>query len=258
MDYRLWTKRGFTPLEKNIKKRKSSLILKDRPSYFYLRKGLTGFTLIEVLISGAIISLIAMAVCSVFASGINVWRKGNQSRRDQRNIRLFSEKLTQELRNTFKFSNIPFEGTEDSITFAALIENNSNEENPHDEVGRISYFLNDQNVFCRREETYAESFQPEEAGICDQLIPGVSGINFSYCYLDNATGDYKWKEDWVKEEQDTIPQAIKIELVFKKKSGMQSYSSSGSDLTGTEIEQPEFNKTIFIPGGTGEQKKELK
>ena len=211
----------------------------------------------EVLISGAIISLVAIAVSSVFASGINVWQKGTQSRRGQRNIRLFSEKLTQELRSTFKFPNITLEGTEDSLAFAALIENNANEENPHDQVGRISYFLNDQNVFCRREQTYADSFQPEETGRCDELVSGVSRVNFSYCYLDNATGDYKWKEDWVEEEQDTIPRAIKIQLIFKKKSGMQGYSSSSPELTGVEIEQPEFNKTIFIPGGTGEQKKEL-
>ena len=189
------------------------------------------FTLIEILISAAIISLVAIAVYSVFASGIGVWRRGNESRSYERNIRRVSEKLTRELRNTFKFSNIAFEGTEDSIAFAGLVEN---------EVGRISYFLNDENVFCRQQQTYPEALQDEEMGESEELIPEVAQLSFSYCYLDNATGDYKWKESWVKEEQDTIPRAVKIELFF-----------------GDEAEPSTFVKTIFIPIGTGEQKIEL-
>jgi len=192
-----------------------------------------GFTLIEILISGSIIFLVAIAVYSVFASGVNIWQRANETRSYERRVRLVSEKLSRELRNTFKFSNIPFEGTEDFIAFAALVEN---------EVGRISYFLNEENIFCRRYQTYPESFQEEEIGEVDKLSPEVSQLNFSYCYLDNATGDYKWKDKWLKEEQDSIPQAVNIELVFKRKFGQES----------------KFTKTIFIPIGTGEQKIELK
>lgn len=207
----------------------------------------TGFTLIEILISTAIIFLVAIAVYSVFASGIGIWRRVNQSGSYERDIRLVSEKLSRELRNTFNFSNITFEGivfegTEDSIAFAALVKNSSYEESPQYEVGRISYFLNEENVFCRQQETYPQFFQGEKIGEWDELISEVSRLNFSYCYLDNATGEYKWKDRWLKEEQDSIPQAVKLELVFKKRSGQEM----------------EFARTIFIPIGTGEQKKELK
>ncbi len=207
-----------------------------------------GFTLIEVLLSGVIVSLVAIFVYSIFASGIHVWEKGNQSRKYQRNIRIFSEKLTRELRNTFQLSSVVFEGSEDIITFPIFIENISSEEERCNEVGRVSYFVNDDDVFCRQKETYAESFNSEEEGICEELVSGVSQVEFSYCYLDNLTGNYEWKEDWVKEEQDTIPQAVKIELLFAKKTG---------EVAG-RVEASQFNKTIFIPIGTGRQSKELR
>jgi len=215
-----------------------------------------GFTLIEVLLSGVIVSLVAIFVYSIFASGIHVWKKGNQSRNYQRKLRIFSEKVTQELRNTFQLSSVVFEGSEDLITFATLIKNISSEEEGYNQLGRVTYFVNDEDVFCRQEETYAESFNSKEEGVYEELISGVSQVKFSYCYLDNLTGNYEWKEDWVKEEQDTIPQAIKIELLFIKRSEQEENSNQNSGTAG-RVEASGFNKTIFIPIGTGRQSKEL-
>jgi len=191
-----------------------------------------GFTLIELIISGAIIFLVSIAVYSVFAGGINIWKRANQASGSGHDLRLDAEKLSVQLRNSFRISSIPFEGSEDSIAFAALIDN---------QVSRISYFVNDENMFCRRIQSYPEVFKKGESGEYDLLLSGVKELKFSYCYLDNATGDYKWKDEWVKEEQDTIPQAVKIELTFEKTPG----------------EELKFAKTIFIPIGTGEQKIEL-
>jgi len=191
-----------------------------------------GFTLVELLVSSAIMTMIAITVYAVFSSGVRVWKKGSQTSTYERHLRLFSEKLSRELRNTFRFSNIPFEGTKDSMAFAGLVDGG---------VGRISYFLNSENIFCRRQQSYAETFKKDDFSGFEGLILGVSELNLSYCYLDNTTGEYKWKPEWVKGEQDTIPQAVKIELIFKGKLGRES----------------KFSKTIFIPIGTGEQKIDL-
>jgi len=191
-----------------------------------------GFTLIELIVSGAIIFLVSLTVYSVFSSSINVWRKADENRGKGYGLRLVIEKLSSELRNAFKFSTIPFEGTEDYIAFAALVDK---------QVSRISYFVNSENIFCRRLQNYSEVFEKGESGKYDFLITEVADLKFSYCFLDNASGDYKWKDEWVKEEQDTIPQAVKIELTLGKKPKGES----------------SFTKTIFIPIGTGEQKIEL-
>jgi Type II secretion system (T2SS), protein J len=208
---------GFTPLEISSSKQR--------------KRFPTGFTLVELIISGAIVFLVSITIYSVFASGINVWKKANQAKSSGYGLRLVVEKLGSELRNSFRFSTIPFEGVEDSIAFAALVDNG---------VSRISYFLNHEKVLCRRVQNYAEVFKKGESGKYDLLLPDVLELKFSYCYLDNATGDYKWKDKWVKGEQDTFPRAVNIELVFKKDS-----------------QESKFTKTIFIPIGTGEQKIEF-
>ena len=195
-------------------------------------KPLSAFTLVELIISGAIILLVSVTVYSVFSSGINVWKKANQASGSGHELRLVMEKLSSELRNTFRFSTIAFEGTEDSIAFAALVDKG---------VSRISYFINDEDIFCRRIQAYPDVFKRGESGKYDLLLAGAVKLKFSYCYLDNASGDYKWKDKWVKEEQDTIPQAVKIELTFKNSNDVEA----------------KFSKTIFIPIGTGEQKIEL-
>ena len=218
-------------------------------SRYYRRKPVekeVGFTLIELLISIAIISLIGIAVYSTFANGINIWRRANENRAYERNMRLVSEKLARELRNSFKFSKIAFEGTEDSIMFPGLIlvkgDCDEGKSEGHYEVGRIAYFYDEERgAFCKEEKTYPEVFNEEEIGEGEVLIPRLCGLEFRYCYLDNATGTYKWKDNWKKEEQDSIPQAVKIRLVFEKKSG----------------ESSEFTRTIFIPVGTGKQRIEL-
>jgi len=109
------------------------------------------------------------------------------------------------------------------------------------QVCRVSYLLDEDDNLCRRVQSYSDVFKEKDSGQYYKLIPGVSELKISYCFLDNANGDYDWKEDWVKEEQDTIPRAVKIEMTFKKESGEESV----------------VTKTVFIPIGTGEQKKEL-
>ena len=108
------------------------------------------------------------------------------------------------------------------------------------QVSKISYFVNEKDILCRRTQDYSDVFKRGESGKYDLLLSDVKKLKFSYCYLDNNTGDYKWKEKWVKEEQDSIPRAVKIELTFKNK-------PEGSS----------FAKTILIPIGTGAQSIEL-
>ena len=220
-----------------------------RNTHYARRNTHHAFTLVELLISVAIVSLVGVAIYSVFANGVNAWRKGTENKSYARNIRLSSEKLGRELRNAFKFSEIAFEGTDDSIQFAGLIsvqsEYDEDEEEGEEkgeqfryELGRIAYFYDrKEDALCKEEKTFPQTVAQEEIEDGEVVIANVREIEFSYCYLDNATGSYEWKDDWDKEEQDTIPLAVKLEMTFKNKD--------------------KFSKTVFLPTGTGEQKKEL-
>ena len=206
-----------------------------------------GFTLIELLVSITIFALVGVAVYTVFASGIIAWRKGNENKTYVRKIRIAAESMAKDLKNTFKFSEIAFEGGEDSIQFPSLILRKPDPELDEDEsgyeVGRAAYFYNkSKKALCKEEKSFPEVCrEKEENNETEILIEHLGELEFNYCYLDNVTGSYKWKDDWKKEEQDSIPVAVKIRMVFEK-----------------EANREDFEKMIFIPIGTGEQKIELK
>ncbi|MDP8293070.1 MAG: prepilin-type N-terminal cleavage/methylation domain-containing protein [Candidatus Orphnella occulta] len=217
--------------------------LVETPMPCIARKRDCAFTLIEILISVTIASLVAVAIYSIFTNGINAWRKGNENKAYARKLRLVSEKMTSEIRNVFEFSMIAFEGKEDFFMFPALIpqaEDRSGDMSAeYSQVGRIAYFYdNRKDAFCKEVKALPEVLNEEEIGDGEVLIEDVNGLKIGYCYLDNVSGEYKWKEDWNKEEQDTIPQALTIEISFNK------------DV----MKNDKFSKTIFIPMGTGEQK----
>jgi len=216
-----------------------------RNTHNAIRNTQYAFTFVELLISITLVSLVGVAVYSVLANGIGAWRRGNENRTYARNIRLTTERMACDLRNTFEFSDIAFEGTEDSIMFPGLVlsesDSSSSEVESYYELGRIAYFYDPgENVLCKEEKTYPQALGEKEIGKGEVLLERVDKLEFNYCYLDNATGNYKWKDDWKKEEQESIPQAVKIEMVLEK-----------------GIHQEDLEKTVFIPIGTGEQKIEL-
>jgi hypothetical protein len=189
---------------------------------------LSGFTLVEIIISSSIFFIVVLAVHSIFTSGLSIWKKGSEVKFFERSIAPGLEKFSRDLRHTFKFSNtqfdgIRFTGTKETAIFAGLIED--------DNIGRISYFVNEEGAFCRKQETFSETFETGEEAEYKRLIPDVTDLNFSYCYTDDA-GYFKWKNDWADDNSDDIPLAVRIELTVAKR------------------QEEKFEKTIFMPLGT--------
>ena len=198
----------------------------------------------ELILSTAIIFLVSITVYATFFNAVNVWRRANVSRKLEKDIAITLTKLSRDIRNAFEFSGIPFEGTENAVFFPGLVNTAPSGQNPQSGIGRIVYFFDkDKMRLCKEEKKYPEVFREDkiEDDHVTTLISDVEKLTFSYCYLDTLSSEYKWKDSWKKEDQDSLPQAVKLELVLK---------SNGMDAN-------QFTKTIFMPIGTGEQKKEL-
>jgi type II secretory pathway pseudopilin PulG len=237
------------------------------------------FTLIELIISSLIVACVSAAIYSVFSGGITAWKRVYETKDYERNLRLVSEVMTKEIRNTFRLSNIPFQGEKEAISFAGIIEYT----NPETEVqgygpGRIGYFLDDENILCRKQQTYAEIFQEEDTADVKQVINNVTALTFSYLGFDEDTGTYMWKDMWpdieddeeesgdveegsggdqeqagyidnIEEEEIYIPKAVMIELEL----GDQAQTESGDKGQGrpqkADSDNMKFTKTIMITIG---------
>lgn len=151
------------------------------------------FTLIELLITTAIMALVSIAIVSVFAAGLNVYnRVRNYS--DVRTDILFSlEKIEHDLKNVCNISQIEFTGEPNKVTFPCL------------PLGSISYYIDNSSHYLvseKRDFSAATAMEPPK-GVVTKLVYAGS-VNFSYYYYDPKGGAYYWKESWVKEKDEDI------------------------------------------------------
>ncbi|MCF7870592.1 MAG: prepilin-type N-terminal cleavage/methylation domain-containing protein [Candidatus Omnitrophica bacterium] len=203
-----------------------------------LNKKKSGLTLVEILITSAILSLIGVAVYSTFANGLAVWKRAKMVEDESKNIILGMEKIILNLRNSLDFSKIPFEADSGFISFAGMVENEYSQKK---EIGQINYsFDAGANILYKEEKTYSQ-YLNEEPGRQEVAYSGLKQAEFSFCYLDNATGRYEWKDNWEKEEQDTLPWAVKLKFIFFDKDKQES----------------ELTRMVVLPVGTGRQSIEL-
>lgn len=148
------------------------------------------FTLIELLITASIAALVAVAIFSVFAAGINVYNRV-RSYSDIRTDILFSlEKIEKDLKNTPNISQIAFIGKADIVTFPKAI-------------GSVSYYIDNSTHYLVGEDRDYSAATAEEPprGEVTPLVYADS-IKFSYFYYDSKSAEYYWKEEWAEEKED--------------------------------------------------------
>ena len=75
-----------------------------------------GFTLIELVLVTAILGVIGMAVYGTFSNGINIWKQVTEDSAAE-DITLFFEKISFDLRNSFKLTGIRFKGEKTQLAF---------------------------------------------------------------------------------------------------------------------------------------------
>jgi prepilin-type N-terminal cleavage/methylation domain-containing protein len=185
-----------------------------------------GFTIIELIITTLILAVILVSIYSAFNIGIKAWKKGNEGQ-DIQKIRSGLLKIQKELRASFFFSKVPFQGSSKEIIFPLSVPDGDAEK-----VYIISYSVGeDANLerLMRKEEVFTERL--EEAGEpIERVLFSAGSIRFEYAYrLEDGSEGYEWKDLWATSQGD-LPSAVRI--FFKLKDGSEIY-----------------NKTIFIPHG---------
>lgn len=119
-----------------------------------------GFTLIEVIISLAIVGIVTLAIFSFFNFNVNAFNKNSEEMKEQSSLRLVSLKLTNELRNIgyIDLGNYSFENTSSisaistTDSFIYNYDNTIKKGNPssiidyaEDEVRNVNFSLTEEN-----------------------------------------------------------------------------------------------------------------
>ena len=167
------------------------------------------FTLIELLLVVSILAMISLALFNTMANGLKIWERSRKFV-VQEDVAIFFDKFSQDLRNCFLYSKIPFVGKANRIRFATRVKSLKNLEGDHwaEKMGEVEYYfdLTKKNLYLRR-ASYGQALRGE-FDTERSLIKAIESVRFSYYY---AQGN----EIVLKDEADSlIPRAVGVEVQF--------------------------------------------
>lgn len=166
------------------------------------------FTLIEMLIVTAMLSVVSLAVYATFNNGIKIWQKVNQEMPAE-DADIFFEKFTSDLKNSLKISSIDFSGKEDEFEFATLVKSHRLEKNT---VGRVRYRFNYARGEITRQRMDYSNIYSGEGGAEETSLRNVKLSKFQYYIYDSGKQEYLWQDEQIGRG---LPLAIRIEVELK-------------------------------------------
>ncbi len=201
-----------------------------------------GFTLIEILIAVAIVSLILTIIYGSYASSIDTMNYTREKMEAFSMIRLTLNRMNDELTSSFISSDghLKFVGEEGKVDFISSSHERIFKNSKEYDLVEVSYFTGaaeegasgSESLLARRESLFLwrrEDRTPDddilEGGEKEKLMEGLEGIEFKY-----YDGE-EWRDEWDSKEEKGLPQAVKITLKFPDK---------------------EFSTMAFIPLGKSE------
>jgi len=167
------------------------------------------FTLVEIMVSCAILVILMGALYRVFWGSSAAWQKGEARTRMYQNARISLDLMSREIRAAFVSRGDPhliFKGNESFLTFIS-VSNTPNTVGAYD-LRRIEYSLS-QDRLCRRIETHLDSFS---GGALATLAEGVLNLTFSYCSQDQWQGFWDSTKGTPDNADDSLPEAVKITI----------------------------------------------
>ncbi|MCK4648963.1 prepilin-type N-terminal cleavage/methylation domain-containing protein [bacterium] len=196
-----------------------------------------GFTLIEILIAVAIVSLILTIIYGSYASSIDTMNYTREKMDAFSMIRLTLNRMNDELTSSFISSDghLKFVGEEGKVDFISSSHERIFKNSKEYDLVEVSYFTGaaeeEESLFLWRREDRTPDDDVLEGGEREKLMEGLEGIEFKY-----YDGE-EWRLEWDSKEEKELPQAVKVILKFPKK---------------------ELSTTAFVPLGKSKESEQVR
>lgn len=173
--------------------------------------GEAAFTLMEILISSAILALIFVGLITMFRLGRSGWNRLIEREEFSQGYRSAVDRLYTDLKNVFPYSPAKscFNGTSSGLSFYALVNGYSG----HAAVpayARLAYRFGDSRL-ARSCRLNSAALDPEaESDTEFDFFAGEYGnAEFSYGKFEES---WKWAPSW--QDQKGLPDAVKLNVTF--------------------------------------------
>ncbi|MBU4312588.1 MAG: prepilin-type N-terminal cleavage/methylation domain-containing protein [Candidatus Omnitrophica bacterium] len=172
----------------------------------------TGFTLVEMLISLAILAMIVASTFTIFSSSSKSWQKGEARSERYHNARAAIGKISMELSQAVIREDglCRFIGEKDEVKFVSFVSSSSGVF----EAAEIEYWLDKERKFLLRNEDIEPDYDFSTQDQSDILADNISELGFSY--YDGVD----WSDTW--DSDSVLPKAVKIRIKLEDKKGKES------------------------------------
>jgi general secretion pathway protein J len=174
------------------------------------RDRIKGFTLLELILAIAILSLITLIIGSGFRLGINAWQRGETEASETQRLRVLSGLLSQQLKSAYPYRMkvedkevVIFKGESNSILFVTTLVDPS--------VGGfkwVRYLYKDGTLL------YKEGILPDKrlferiSGEEEIIDSNIGEVKFTY--LSSETEE--WEESW--ELGKGLPRSVRVKIAY--------------------------------------------
>lgn len=175
------------------------------------RGGKGGVTLLELLVVTAILGVVIAVIAACLGSGIRVWDEARSFKAVEGDAVFVLSLMEKDLRNAFRFSDVPFKGDGGSVSFAGLVQSADGSGLPGARIGTIGYSRSggrEGNLY-RSETEYPGSEERRE-----KIAAGAAGLALRYAAAGtNAQARaIDWADSW--DSATNLPGRVSIELSF--------------------------------------------
>lgn len=179
-----------------------------------MNKRFRGFTLIEILLTVTLFSMCSLAIYKIFSSGIKLWSYAQHAAVEE-DVSIFLDKIAEDLRNSFYYTGIYFNGTESRLFVPTFVTTRPDERSlrSQDElttqIGAVKYYFDfETHTIHRAQANYAQALKgdyPDDRA----LVKSVTSLKFVY-YMPGAQGIEPYSK-----VNEVIPAAVFVEIKYE-------------------------------------------
>ena len=191
-----------------------------------------GFTLLELILSIAILSAVLVTIYSTLSMGSRAWEKGERDIEKVQRMRVVMDLLSREIKTAYPYKVTPseldthkefyaFDGKKDSLSFVSCVP-------LHGGSGKLSWLTfwveeGEGLVVVERDALRSDIFEERETIDKDEMVvldANATDIRFEYYRAEEgdedegAAEETAWEEKWDAEEEGELPQAVSVSVTF--------------------------------------------
>ncbi len=182
-----------------------------------LRSAIGGFTLLEILVGVALLSLIAVAVYSSFRLGGQSWEAGEARARGSADMRLTSEFLHRQLSGAVPLAlrerremRVLFEGDPSQVSFVTEMRAHLETIGLYDVRLAVEGSAPDRRLVVTRALHASGSDEDPDAADQSTLLEGIVELKFAYYGALGKDGPRSWQTRWQKAPR--LPEQVRLEV----------------------------------------------